>query len=146
MSITCLHPQKGYGAEDANAYSTVLSLTYGNFSAILTGDLEGEGERELSAYIRKQEGGQIQDTGKYTVLKAAHHGSAYSTPAELLDWCRPYYTVISCGENNSYGHPHKELLGRLADCGTDVMVTYETGAVTFETDGERVWVSRFLQE
>ncbi len=95
---------------------------------------------------RSQEGGQIQDTGKYTVLKAAHHGSAYSTPAELLDWCRPYYTVISCGENNSYGHPHKELLGRLADCGTDVMVTYETGAVTFETDGERVWVSRFLQE
>ena len=146
VSITCLHPQKGYGAEDANAYSTVLSLTYGNFSALLTGDLEGEGERELSAYIRKQEGGQIQDTGKYTVLKAAHHGSAYSTPAELLDWCRPYYTVISCGENNSYGHPHKELLGRLADCGTDVMVTYETGAVTFETDGERVWVSRFLQE
>lgn len=145
VSITCLHPKKGYGAEDANAYSTVLSLSYGNFSALLTGDLEGEGERDFSAYIRKREGGQIQGAGKYTILKAAHHGSANSMPAEMLAWCRPYYTVISCGRDNSYGHPHKELLERLTDCGSEVMVTYETGAVTFETDGERVWVSRFLE-
>ncbi len=83
-------------------------------------------------------------TGNLTVLKAAHHGSAYSTPAEFLEIFLPCYTVISCGKNNSYGHPHKELLERLEESGTEVMITYETGAVTFKTDGKKVWVQKFL--
>lgn len=142
LSITCLHPEKGYGVDEPNAYSLTLELVYGNFSALLTGDLEGEGEQDFEEYLK----GRGRRPGRVTVLKAAHHGSAYSTGAELLEALAPVYTVISCGKNNSYGHPHKELLGRLADCETQVLITYEAGAVTFETDGKQVWVKNFLQE
>lgn len=149
LNITCMHPAKGYASADANAYSTVLELAYGNFSALLTGDLEAEGEKELLSYfknMKKYENNAFFNTleGNLTVLKAAHHGSAYSTPAEMLKLLSPRYTIVSCGKNNSYGHPHKELIDRLEDCRTDVMVTYETGAVTFRTDGKKVWVERFL--
>lgn len=151
LNIACLHPVKGYMSEDANAYSTVLMLTYGNFSALLTGDLEAEGEKELLSYFKniiKSENKAFcgDKMGNLTVLKAAHHGSAYSTPEEMLELLLPRYTVVSCGKNNSYGHPHKELVDRLADCKTEVMITYETGAVTFRTDGKKVWVESFLQK
>lgn len=151
LSIACMHPVKGYMSEDANTYSTVLMLTYGNFSALLTGDLEAEGEEEFLSYFKntiKSENKAFYDDkmGNLTVLKAAHHGSAYSTPEEMLELLLPRYTVVSCGKNNSYGHPHKELLDRLEDCKTDVMITYETGAVTFRTDGKKVWVERFYKK
>ena len=117
----------------------------------MTGDLEAEGEKELLDYLndlntKKEMEKEEKMISNLTVLKAAHHGSSYSTPTELLELLSPYYTVISCGKNNSYGHPHRELLKRLSDCGTDVMITYETGAVTFKTDGRNLWLSIFLQE
>ena len=141
LTITCLHPEKEYEVEDPNAYSLVLELVYGNFRALLTGDLEGKGEQDFEEYLKNPR----PHRERITVLKAAHHGSAYSTGAELLEALTPIYTVISCGKNNSYGHPHKELLERLEDCGTQVLITYKTGAVTFETDGRQVWVKKFLQ-
>ena len=45
--LTCLHPDKGWNTTDVNAYSTVLYLTYGDFTALFTGDVEGEGERSV---------------------------------------------------------------------------------------------------
>ena len=142
LTFTCLHPSKGYRTKDTNEYSLVLKLTYQNFSALFTGDLEGEGEQDFEKY---QEG-KAGNRGQLTVLKAAHHGSAYSTGTELLEVLMPAYTVISCGKHNSYGHPHQELLKRLADCGTKILITYQTGAVTFKTDGEQVWIQTFLIE
>ncbi len=142
LTFTCLHPSKGYRTKDTNEYSLVLKLTYQNFSALFTGDLEGEGEQDFEKY---QEG-KAGNRGQLTVLKAAHHGSAYSTGTGLLEVLMPSYTVISCGKHNSYGHPHQELLKRLADCGTEILITYQTGAVTFQTDGEQVWIQTFLIE
>lgn len=43
VMLTCLHPEKGWNTEDSNAYSTVLHLRYGEFTALFTGDLEGAG-------------------------------------------------------------------------------------------------------
>lgn len=164
MTITCLHPKRGYETEDANASSIVLKVTYGNFSALLTGDLEGAGEESFLEYQKGRKNGEenhleskqeskqenVQENGqensRLTVLKAAHHGSAYSTGEEFLERFMPLYTVISCGEKNSYGHPHEELLRRLQECGTNTLITYRSGAITFETDGERVWVKQFLAE
>lgn len=148
--FTCLHPAKGYAFGDANAHSIVLNVSYGNFGALLTGDLEEEGEKAFLSYFKniiknENDAQKAINAGNLTVLKAAHHGSAYSTPEEFLDLFSPCYTVISCGKNNSYGHPHKELLERLEECGTEIMITYETGAVTFKTDGKKVWVQKFYQ-
>ncbi|MDE6406923.1 MAG: ComEC/Rec2 family competence protein, partial [Lachnospiraceae bacterium] len=41
VMLTCMHPNKDYVNQDANACSTVLYLTYESFSALFTGDLEG---------------------------------------------------------------------------------------------------------
>ncbi len=141
LMLTCLHPSRGYQAGDANAYSIVLELTYGNFIAMLTGDVEGEGEQEMVGFWQEE-----QETDKITVLKAAHHGSRNSTPEDFLDCTSPIYTVISCGENNSYGHPHRELMERLGKQETKILITYETGAVTFTTDGRKVKLRKFLNE
>ena len=138
LRLLCLNPSKDSFLED-NEYSVVLQMDYGDFSALLTGDVEGKGEQEMLAYMGECKGERI------TVLKAAHHGSAYSTPVEFLDRICPVYTVISCGEKNSYGHPHAELIGRLDDCGTKIMITYETGAVTFRTDGRKMEVEKYFE-
>lgn len=150
FSLYCLHPEKGYETEEANQFSTVLLLQFGNFQALLTGDVEGDGERRLlQSLYETAEGGAPGISfreGSLTVLKAAHHGSSGTTSREILALLGPAYTVISCGENNSYGHPHKELLERLEEQGTQVMITYETGALSFHTDGEKLWVDRFLED
>lgn len=140
LRLFCLHPQKGYENPEPNQYSTVLFLKYGGFSALLTGDVEKEGEREL---LRSLEKAGIE---KITVLKAAHHGSAGSTPEQLLTLLSPAYTVISCGRDNRYGHPHKELLERLEKQGTQIRITERSGAVTFRTDGSRMRVEEFLKK
>ena len=45
---------------------------------------------------------------------------------------------------NRYGHPHEELLERLDDMESEVIITFESGAITIKTDGKRIWVTEFL--
>jgi competence protein ComEC len=118
----------------------VLLLEYRGFSLLLTGDVEGEGERGLKSYMRDNE--VAQDV---TVLKVAHHGSRNSTAADFLELAAPDYAIISAGRGNSYGHPHRDLLARLADIGAEVFITSDSGAITFRTDGERLRVEEYLR-
>lgn len=142
LTITCLHPQKGYKTEDENAYSIVLELVYGDFSALFTGDLEGEGEQSFLEYQRKRESSQGRE--KLTVLKVAHHGSKYSTPKELLEMMNPNIAVISAGEGNRYGHPHEELLERLEEQGCRIYQTTISGAITMRVKNGKIEVEEFL--
>ena len=138
LTITCLHPEKDSAYQESNAMSVTLLVSYGKFRALLTGDLEGEGEKHCLSVIRSRYG----DTLPVTVLKAAHHGSSGATTEEFLNTLRPAWTVISCGRNNPYGHPHKETIRRLRNCGSRILDTRECGGICFETDGSRVFVSR----
>lgn len=142
LAITCLHPYKGYEAQDANEYSIVLELIYGDFGALFTGDLEGEGEQSFLEYQKKRKNGQKKE--KLTVLKVAHHGSKYSTSKELLEMTNPDIAVISAGENNRYGHPHEELLERLKEQGCLIYQTAESGAITVRVKNGKVKVEEFL--
>lgn len=135
LKFYCLHPEKDYDTTDANEYSLVLRLTFGSFSGIFTGDVEGKGEEELKKYLGKSK--------KTTLLKAAHHGSGNSTDEELLSLLQPRLSFISCGKNNRYGHPHPELLQRLSDCGSEVYITRDSGALTVWTDGRKLRVETF---
>lgn len=126
--FTCLHPEKGQEAENINASSGCFLVESGGWTLLLTGDVEAEGESQLLEEIKK-----AGITG-LTILKVAHHGSGYSTSAEFLDTVRPRFSVISCGKNNVYGHPHEALLERLVESGTDVWLTMESGAVTMWSD------------
>ena len=129
IAFVCLHPQMGFETENANEYSLVLLMQYREFDVLLTGDVEEEGERALLAAMKEYD---VQDV---EVLKVAHHGSRYSTSEEFLTHFGQAglkLAVISCGQNNAYGHPHEETLYRLTDAGCPVATTPEYGAITVE--------------
>ena len=122
--FTCIQPQDDFPCEAGNEASMVLSLTYGDFDMLFTGDIEGEGEELLTQNIIRS----YADTS-WEVLKVAHHGSKGSSSDSFLKTVNPSYALISAGENNRYGHPHKETVQRLADNGADIYCTIENGEI-----------------
>ena len=70
------------------------------------------------------------------VLIAGHHGSSTASSAAFLSAVRPAYIGISCGEDNSYGHPHKEAIERMQKIGSTILRTDLYGTVIFYTDGQ----------
>ncbi|PIT97926.1 MAG: hypothetical protein COT71_03210 [Candidatus Andersenbacteria bacterium CG10_big_fil_rev_8_21_14_0_10_54_11] len=110
-------------------------------SFMLTGDAEALIERRLTAAYASAVPGDciLQTSGtlptcagnllNVDVLKAGHHGSSTSTTAELLAAASPAAVVISVGAENSYGHPHRNVLARLA--GFQLWRTDEHGSVRF---------------
>ena len=76
------------------------------------------------------------------VLKCGHHGSATATSEEFLENTDPVWAVISCGENNRYGHPHAEVISRLEDADVQIYRTDKLGTITAVSDGENIsWKS-----
>lgn len=128
--LTCLWPIAGYAGE-SNASSACYLLEEGEFKALLTGDIEGEGEAAMTGYL------QSLAISSVDVLKVAHHGSRYSTSDSFLQTFSPRLALISAGRDNSYGHPHAELLARLDTAGCLILQTPESGAITVRTEGEK---------
>ena len=128
MTMTCVHPDNGCKTDSANAYSTVLSIVHKNNSILLTGDLEKDGEDKVLDILNSDFENFPQ---KYTLLKAAHHGSKNSTTEAFLRRTMPEKTIISCGKNNRYGHPHSELLKKLEYIETKIYRTDVEGALNF---------------
>lgn len=137
LSLTCLYHGSVVRRQDRNEHSLVLELNYGQTGILLTGDMSEAGEKDMIAGYRSGEH-HIQ------ILKAAHHGSRYSSCEAFLRLISPEWTVISCGEGNSYGHPHKEMLERLEDQGTEILVTEDAGAIVVSTDGEQIRFDSYL--
>ena len=149
IKIICLHPTVDYNATSSNAYSTVLSICYGDFDMLMTGDLEQDGEELITKLLKDTDalaGYAISPVADYDVLKVAHHGSKNSTFDEFLQIINPEVSIVSCGLDNSYGHPHEELLDRLNQIGSDIKITYESGAIMIKTDGEKLEIQEYLQE
>ncbi len=154
VRILCLHPSSGYQADSTNGYSTVLSVSYGKFDMLLTGDLEKDGENRVMKLLEDEKQwnqyfsdmiNDIPPVIDYDVLKVAHHGSKNSTFDAFLKLINPEVSLISCGRNNSYGHPHQELLERLENSGSRILITYETGAITIKTNGKSMEVFTFFR-
>lgn len=128
VRFLCLHPEKESGTMNENAYSECFYVDFGDFTLLLTGDVEGSGEEALLAELQRRGIGQLD------LLKIAHHGSRNSTTEEFLQQLHPGTAIISCGSNNRYGHPHAELLNRLESAGVQWICTKDYGAVIVETD------------
>lgn len=118
--------------EDTNNTSIVIRIVYGDTSFLFTGDAEQQTEEKIL------ESGQNIES---TVLKVGHHGSSTSTSQAFLDAVSPTYAVISCGKDNSYGHPHSETLAKLASAGVEVLRTDELGDIYCTSDGSEVTFS-----
>lgn len=144
-NFECLNPSVNFISDSANAYSTVLSMTYGNTSYLFTGDVENEGEDALyNKLMEKTATGYDNIPEKYDILKIAHHGSKNSSSNELLQRISPSLSVISCGKNNRYGHPHKELIERLENAGINYLRTDENGAIMIFSDGRQINIRKFI--
>ena len=125
--VAVLGPLQNY--EETNNTSIVLRVVYGQTSFLFTGDAETAAENDLL------------DSGqplRSTVLKVGHHGSNSSSSADFLAAVAPQYAVISCETNNSYGHPHQEVLDRLNDIGAEIYRTDKQGTIIAKSDGETV--------
>ena len=194
LRLLCLHPEENTTLADANAYSECFYVevfakkmkqeaiddrkandasggsAIGKISILLTGDVEGEGERQLTQKLQAlqesqslqesrslqesqslQESRSLQESQslqltrrlqeqrgqrgfRVDLLKVAHHGSGYSTGTEFLTTASPATAIISCGRNNSYGHPHAETLQRLEDARVPWYGTMDYGALTVTVD------------
>ena len=135
-TIEVLSPPPGYQPSDApkNNDSLALRLTYGRRSFLLTGDMEKPMEARLL------------DSGlniRSDVLKVGHHGSNTSSTQAFLEAVAPTFAVISDGYENSFHHPHPQVLERLAEHRAGVLRTDLQGLVTVRTDGHNIWVETF---
>ena len=125
------------GSFAGNSERKDFRVNDGKINILLTGDVEGEGERQLMQELQEQRG---QRAFRVDILKVAHHGSGYSTGTEFLAAASPATAIISCGRNNSYGHPHAETLQRLEDARGPWYGTMDYGAliVTVDSHGNRL--------
>ena len=142
LNFLCINPEKNMVTEGANAYSTVLLMKYGSFSALFTGDVEEEGQQHILRDIRANPA----IFNDLTMLKVAHHGSMYTTDEEFLRLTSPEIAVISCGRDNRYGHPHKELVDRLEKIGAKIYRTDESGAITISLRGNRLKINECISD
>lgn len=124
----------GPGAEyaDLNNMSVMCRLEYGDTSFFFTGDAEAAAEGGALDYSR----GVTSD-----VLSVGHHGSNTSSSEEFLDAVSPRIAVISCGTDNSYGHPHREVIEALTARNARILRTDLNGTVVIESNGKRLSVT-----
>lgn len=122
-----LSPKKGETYEEMNNYSAVLMLQCGDKRFLFMGDAEKDVEEEI-----------LKKDLDADVLKVGHHGSTTSSSKKFLEQVSPEYAVISCGEGNDYGHPHKETINNLKKIAKEILRTDKSGTIVMRCDGSNI--------
>lgn len=112
---------------ELNNNSVVIKLEYKNFSCLYTGDIESGRENQLV----KTSNINLESV----IIKIPHHGSSTSSNSAFIKKVNPKVAIISCGQNNSYGHPNIKTLERLEKNGIDIYRTDINGTILINTDG-----------
>lgn len=143
VEFETLHPPPFWDA--SNTGSCVLAVRGPHGRLLLTGDVEGIGERVL---VRSAQHRLVTD-----VLLVPHHGASAVLSRGLLEAAAPRLAWVSRGHDNRFGHPAPELTERLANACVPLLDTAERGMLWVETDrdgvrvgqGSRVEHARFWQ-
>ncbi|MGF0032925.1 ComEC/Rec2 family competence protein, partial [Bariatricus sp. SGI.154] len=115
---------------DLNGSSVGIKLVHGKNSFVMCGDAEEKSELAMV----KRFGSDLE----CDVLKCGHHGSSTATCDEFLKATNPTWALISCGQDNQYGHPHLEVLEKLRNDDVQVYRTDEMGTIIAVSDGENI--------
>lgn len=132
LVLEFLYPQTSFlqtRVDELNNTSIVNRLVYQEIEFLLMGDAEVEVEQELLS---------AQVDLSADVLKVGHHGSSSSSLEEFLLAVDPQYSVIMCGTDNEFGHPHLITLKRLERLGIKILRTDLDGTISFISDGQSV--------
>lgn len=125
-TLSILFPDRDPSMLESNMSSIVVRLVYGESEYLLTGD----SPEEIEAYL--VDGGVVLQSD---VLKAGHHGSRTSSSEAFVSAVAPTYVIFSAGKDNSYGHPHTEVVERFAAHGVVQKNTAEEGSIHSVSDG-----------
>src|SRR5699024_10646185 len=106
MDIEVLHPSSLTG--DLNKDSISLRFTYGEVSFVFTGDAYKEDELAMM---------NRAETVEATILQLGHHGSNTSSDTKFIQAVDPDVAIYSASANNSYGHPHPEVISLIQNAG-----------------------------
>ena len=131
-SFKILGPIDPVNEKETNNYSIVMRLVYGDTAFMFTGDAETDSEEEILENFSRSEFSS-------DVLKVGHHGSTTSTGEAFLSAVNPSIAVISCGEGNSYGHPHDEIIELLEKNGVEILRTDIEGDIILCSDKTKVY-------
>lgn len=134
VSFLCLNP-KNMNYQDKNQGSIVLKLQYKEFDMLFTGDIDAKIEEDILRRIN----------GPVEVLKVPHHGSKSSSSMMLLQEIQPDISLISCGLNNSYGHPDEEVVQRLKSIGSTIFCTKDDGQILIKVKGNKIQIESYLK-
>ncbi|MEV5975662.1 ComEC/Rec2 family competence protein [Streptomyces sp. NPDC052114] len=114
--------------EGPNDASVTLLVRTAGLTLLFLGDLEPPAQRAL---LRTPAAASLASVD---VVKVAHHGSAHQDP-ELLRRAAPRLALISCGADNSYGHPAPATLAALRGGGAEVLRTDTHGSIAVMGSG-----------
>jgi competence protein ComEC len=130
MTFQVLHPEGSAAdyTEHLHDMNIVVRIVYGDFAAIISGDVEQAGEMEILA--------SGLDVSAH-FLELGHHGSRTSSHPEWLKAVAPELAIWQAGEGNKYGHPHQETLKSLNELGIPAIGTATHGTIRIiaEKDG-----------
>lgn len=116
---------------DSNNNSIVLKIRYDEIELLFTGDIEASAEQMLV---------KLGAGLKADILKVPHHGSNTSSTVEFIEAVEPKYAIFSVGVRNWFGFPSPVVTERYRKLGAEIYRTDESGAITFYSDGKRIWV------
>ncbi len=128
-TLSILFPDRDPSGLESNMASIVARLVYGESEYMLTGD----SPKEIEEYLVG-----IGTVLQSDVLKAGHHGSKTSSSEAFVTAVSPMYGIYSAGIDNSYGHPHKEVVDRLTAHGVIQKNTADLGSIYSESDGRTI--------
>ena len=118
--------------EDLNDSSIVLRLDYGENSFLFSGDATSTIDKKI-----------LNKNINVDIYKVAHHGSSYSNSASFLNKVNPSIGIISAGKNNSYNHPHLEVVKRLEERSIKLYRTDKLGTILVTSDGKNYNITNF---
>lgn len=141
MKIYVINPIDGnsLSESDVNEQSLCFKLVYNYKSILFTGDIGNKIESQLLKIS------SIRELLNSDIYKVAHHGSRNSNSIEFLREVNPKFSVISSGINNSYNHPHKETIERLANVGTKIFKTCEVGEIDISLINGEINIDTFIK-
>lgn len=115
--------------EVENDRSVITAAKINDFKFMFVGDMESGAEKKLL-----KENLNL----KCDVLKVGHHGSSTSSKVDFLKAVRPKIAAISVGRDNTYGHPHSEVLSNLEYMGASIYRTDVDGDISFFIENDRI--------